>query len=274
MTSERALLDQVASHNSLHNSLHRERPQGRVKLTQSGAQALSDWMAAHAATLVELGEACGTHAMAAKRMITLAGRLSLEQVGQVVAFTRGEVSAEALVGCELAPRVPLVAVAPEPALPEEAAPVPPTAPHVDSAVGENVDVEELARATTPENIETLRRLRDSAKSQSLRARCALALNEIANGKPGQRERQEKNEFPVREEELVEKFRKLVLDARARWEKDHLSPPAALSPSAAPSSSSSALLSPSAALSAPAALAALSVPLSPPAALSSPVVGNG
>lgn len=193
--------------------------QTTVKLTKYGATSLKAWLDSQGATFVELGEMLGTNSMAARRLITREGRLSLEQVGKIAAYSDGDLTAETLVGPLLAGRVPAQKI-PRAVEVEKLTPLAPRPRVAKNKNGEKMDVEELAKEYDAENIEVLRYFRDTAKNQNLRVRCALALNEIANGRPGQRERQEKKEYPVRDEELIEKFRRLLEDARARHKKEH------------------------------------------------------
>lgn len=101
----------------------------KLKLTEPGAEALRSWMRRRGVSLAELAQAMETNQMAPGRALKRQGWLTLEQVGRLVAFCGGEVTAAQLVGLDCAAAVPVfplrqragpAATAPSPATHPEA----------------------------------------------------------------------------------------------------------------------------------------------------------
>lgn len=196
---------------------------GRVKLTESGARSLRGWLDREGVTLAQLADVLALpHAMAATRAVRRQGLLSLEQVGRLVAFARGELTAEMLVGLARAPGVPAFpfrAVVAPPAAPVA---LPPSPTVVTPAPAGAVDVEAVARSMTAQNLEVLRHLRDHARAEGVRLHAAELLLEVGEGRPRQREPRREVEGPVVEQDLIDKFARLIADAKVR----QATPPAA------------------------------------------------
>jgi len=183
-----------------------------VKLTETGARLLSDWLENNGVRRAELGEHLGfPNQMGAHRALTRKGRLTFEQVGRAVALTGGKVTAAELVGEDLAGKVPVLPPVERTAPADEA-----EGPAEPVATGDGeADVIEMAKRTTAKNIATLEWMRDHAKSQSLRIRAAEQLTFLGHGRPRQQEHKEKVEFPVTDEVVLAKVRRLLEDAKAK-----------------------------------------------------------
>jgi hypothetical protein len=202
----------------------------RVRLTEDGARALQAWCKRRDVTLMALSVVVGaSNAMWGRRFLHRQGLATLEQVGAIVGFCGGEVSAAQLVGLDLATAVPVmplrplrrIGVQPMSAAPPVLGVVPGPAPTpAASAVtsGEvEVEVDEYGEPAPPtgSSRKTLEYLRDHARSQALRADCARRLmqsdaDEDARhgGAP---------ERAVRDSDLIEKFQTLLHNARRQWE---------------------------------------------------------
>lgn len=202
--------------------------EGKVKLTESGAKALSAWAARSGVTLVALGEVMRTHAMAASRALRRQGCLTLEQVGQVVAYSGGELTAEMLVGLERAPGIPRYPLRQRTAqaagpLPMQEAPAAAAAPSTggSSRAGDDDD-------DGPPSIEELRRLgrkglrrlemivdsNDSAATAAAESAHRLVKSWIA---AEEAERERAKGASVKEVDLIEKFNGLLYNARRQAE---------------------------------------------------------
>ena len=79
---------------------------GKVKLTEAGAEALNAWVRRTGAGLSDLAGAMGTNQMLPSRALRRQGWLTLEQAGRLVAFIGGEITAEQLFGSDRAGAVP------------------------------------------------------------------------------------------------------------------------------------------------------------------------
>jgi hypothetical protein len=221
----------------------------RVRLTEDGARALQAWCKRRDVTLMALGVVVGaSNAMWGRRFLHRQGLATLEQVGAIVGFCGGEVSAAQLVGLDLATAVPVmplrplrrIGVQPAPAVAPvlgvvpgpSAAPAPASAPPSGEA-----EVDEYGEPAPPtgSSRKTLEYLRDHARSQALRADCARRLmqsdaDEDARhgGAP---------ERAVRDSDLIEKFQTLLHNARRQWEQltgtIGVAPAAAAAPAGAP-----------------------------------------
>ena len=174
---------------------------GKTKLTETGAAALRAWATRNGVTLVQLGEVLGGHAMTARRAMTREGHLTLEQVGALVAYARGELTAEQLVGLARAPSIPVLPQRPGPV----AAPRPPPAQEPAPAVAPAAGLED-ERALVDEAMALFARQMREAASEGERRRCAELLVEHIAGKARQRE--ERKEEPTRaaDDALMRKLR--------------------------------------------------------------------
>jgi len=204
----------------------------RVRLTEDGARALQAWCKRRDVTLMALGVVVGaTNAMWGRRFLHRQGLATLEQVGAIVGFCGGEVSAAQLVGLDLATAVPVMPLRPlrrigvqpapavAPVLGVVAGVVPGLAPAPAASAPPPVEaeVDEYGEPAPPtgSSRKTLEYLRDHARSQALRADCARRLmqsdaDEDARhgGAP---------ERAVRDSDLIEKFQTLLHNARRQWE---------------------------------------------------------
>lgn len=195
----------------------------KLKLTEDGARALKAWMARSSVTLVELGEAVpGAHPMAVSRWIKRQGLLTLEQLGHLVAYSCGELTAEMLVGRERASGVPTYPPRQRPGRGAVQVERPAAgAPRAASAVDASED-------DGPPSIEELRRLgrkgltrleavvddEGSATTAAAEAAYRLVKNWIA---AEELEREKEKAADVTETDLIAKFETLLFHARRRAE---------------------------------------------------------
>lgn len=172
---------------------------GKTKLTESGAAALRAWTQRNGVTLVQLGEVMGggAHAMTARRAMTREGHLTLEQVGALVAYARGELTAEMLVGLARAPSIPVLPMRAPPVAHQVATPPAPGA----SPAG----VED-ERALVDEAMALFARQMREAQSEGERRRCAELLVEHIAGKARQREERKEDPQRATDEALLRKLR--------------------------------------------------------------------
>lgn len=200
------------------------RQKDRIKLTEDGARALKAWCQRRDVSQVALGAAAGVHnAMWGRRLLRREGLATLEQVGAIVGFCAGEVSAAQLVGLDLATAVPVmplrplrrIGVQPSEATPAGAGGAPGVLPPPPSPGDDEVDEDGEPTPPTGSSRKTLEYLRDHARSQSLRADCARRLIQLEvdedakhGGAP---------ERAVRDSDLIEKFQTLLHNARRQWE---------------------------------------------------------
>ena len=122
-------------------------PGDKLKFTEPGAEALRTWMRRRGVSLAELAQAMETNQMAPGRALKRQGWLTLEQVGRLVAFCGGEVTAAQLVGLDCAAAVPVFP------LRQRARPAPP-APAVAPAALDAEDEDD----EDPAGLERMRRL--------------------------------------------------------------------------------------------------------------------
>lgn len=81
-----------------------------MKLSKAGAIDLAAWLRSSGTSMADLSREAGcSNRMAIPRALEGQGRLSLEEIARIVAFTFGELPAERLVDEATAPRVPVLA---------------------------------------------------------------------------------------------------------------------------------------------------------------------
>lgn len=138
----------------------RTKHEGKLKLTEPGADALRTWMRRRGVSLAELAQAMETNQMAPGRALKRQGWLTLEQVGRLVAFCGGEVTAAQLVGLDCAAAVPVFPLrqrAPAPPAPAS----PPAALAVDDEDDEDPAGLERMRRLGKKGLAALERMVDS-----------------------------------------------------------------------------------------------------------------
>lgn len=190
-------------------------PAEKLKLTEAGAAALKAWADRRGVTLADLGDAAGTHIMFARRLLRREGLATLEQLGRIVAYCGGELTAAQLVGLELAASVPTFPVRVLPPASPGSAPAPAAGAIAPGAPppGAPPAGEEVAQAPAGSSRKTLEWLRDHARSETLRADCAQKLLKLDEAEEGE---EEKDARPVREVDLIEKFETLLYNCRRQW----------------------------------------------------------
>lgn len=213
--------------------------ENKLKLTESGASALRSWMARNSVSLVELGEAIpGGHPMAVSRWCKRQGLLTLEQLGHLVAYSYGELTAEMLVGRDRAPGVPSYPLRQRPPARVSVVSAPVRAAPADGGPGDGGGVPGAGRCVAvavlsdadegPPSIEELRRLGrkglrrleavvdndDSAATAAAEAAYRLVKNWIA---AEELERQKEKVASVKEVDLLQKFDTLLYNARRQAE---------------------------------------------------------
>jgi hypothetical protein len=206
--------------------------EGKVKFTEAGAAALEAWRKRSGVTLVQMAEVMGdgAHAMTATRALKLQAQLTLMQVGRLIAYARGELTAEMLVGLARASAVPV--------LPMRAAPAPAVAAVV-AVPGAALGVPTEADEDGPPGIEELRRLgrkglrrleatvddANSAATAAAESAYRLVKNWIA---AEALEREKDKASAVKEVDLIQKFETLLFHARrAAAEEEKAAAPAAV-----------------------------------------------
>lgn len=189
--------------------------EGTLKLTPGGAQALRAWMQRHGVTLAGLAKSAGLpHSMAASRALKLEGRLSLEQVGNLVGCAGGELTAAQLVGLELAAAIPVLpAVQPPPAPRPASAPPrvdapapppgqPPGQPEIEALDDDGIDLKSLGSEALGVLVEGMRA---AAPGSSERRRHADLVRAYVSGKARQAEEKREEPQHVSDDELMRKM---------------------------------------------------------------------
>lgn len=207
----------------------------KLKLSDTGAEALRSWMARRSVTLVELGDAIpGAHPMAVSRWCKRQGLLTLEQLGHLVAYAAGELTAEMLVGIELASAVPTYPLRQaKRRVVSSTASSAAAGPGVGSGAGSGAGPgagsgagfarpasDEQDGEPLPEGVDrnkaVLAQLRDDeATAPGVRADCAMKLARLGILEAGAEREKERLEG-VREVDLIEKFNTLLFNARRQW----------------------------------------------------------
>lgn len=198
--------------------------QDKLKLTETGAAALRDWLRRRGWTLERLAQAAGLpHAMASSRAIKRQGGLTLEQIAKIVSLAGGELTAAQLVGLELAAAVPVLPVAPPP--PRAAPPAVRASPAASPHPAEPADGDDQADGAAPKDLGdryleaaypaaamTLARAASGGDREGeppptpSQIRSALAVVEFVGGKARQREETQREVEHAPEEQLMKKLR--------------------------------------------------------------------
>ena len=195
---------------------------GKVKLTESGAELLAGWVKRTGITLADLAEAMGTNQMLPSRVMRRQGWLTLEQAGRLVAFAGGELTAEMLVGMERAGAVPfypprqrkVVPAAPSRPLTSPAVPGAPVQPESDDDGPPSI--EELRRLGH-KGLQRLERMVDddtAAATAAAESAHRLVKNWMA---AEEMEREKDKAAAVKEIDLIQKFETLLFHARRQAE---------------------------------------------------------
>lgn len=200
-----------------------KKKQKGLRLTPKGAASLQAWLVAHGISQTELGVYLGIGQMQSNRIIRRIGLVTTEQVGKVVGFVGGELTAVELVGKPFAaqvPKMPLIDRTPRPPPP----PVPSLAPFAPEIAGTSLEVEQVidrrfngARLDWMlDQAEDL--IRDPATSRNLKASLILGFIEQIAGKARQREKVEKRDPPIQDAELQRRLEAQEADLQLRFQK--------------------------------------------------------
>jgi antitoxin component HigA of HigAB toxin-antitoxin module len=191
-----------------------EKHGGRARLTDVGVAVLTAWMKRTGTSGSELAQAMSVNPMRASRALKRQGWLSLEEVGHVVAFAGGELTAEMLVGQERAPAIPTYPLRQRTiAAPPVAAPQGEPQPAVELSDGPP-DLEHLRRLGR-KGLLTLERMVDDPNT-SATAAAESAYRLVKNWLAAEvAEREREKGGAVKEVDLIQKFETLLFHARRR-----------------------------------------------------------
>ena len=193
-----------------------EQKEGKVKLTEPGAEALAAWMKRGPGRKpADLADAMGTHGMLPGRALKRQGWLTLEQAGQLVAFAGGELTAEQLFGSDRAGAVPVYPPRQRKA-PARPAPAPAAAP----TPGVDPDLAELDETSAGSDLPATKRvlvaLRDNPEiADGTRVAAAKALAIIVLQEEKIRTMRG-DRATVDRTTLREKMQALLFQARRQW----------------------------------------------------------
>lgn len=182
----------------------------KIRLTESGAAALKAWMETRGVSLSALGEATRTHVMWSRRLIRREGLATLEQVGLIVAYAGGELTAGQLVGLELAAQVPQLQAIGMPPPTGQVAPSAP-APAGPTLARQAPQLFELPRGSPREILEKalLQTRGETARSRLILQLIKLEEDESAKGGGD-------TSAMVTDLELVRRFEDLLFHCQRQW----------------------------------------------------------
>jgi hypothetical protein len=189
-----------------------EKNGGKVRLTESGAEALKAWMENRGVTLQALGDQTRTHAMWSRRLLRREGAgATLEQIGMVVAYAGGELTAGQLVGLELAAQVPQLQAIGMPPAAGQGGPSAPAGGPTLARAGAQPEFK-IPKGTPKEMLEAALQ---QTKGETARSKILMRLIDVEQE---EREKGAKgaDEGVVLDIELVQRFEDLMYHCQRQW----------------------------------------------------------